>query len=232
MLRKTITYTDYNGEERTEDFYFNLSKAELVELELSTPGGFSTYLNDIAESSNGKELIEQFKKIIKMSYGVRSEDGKRFIKTDEAFEEFSQTEAYSELFVSLAMDAEESSEFINGLIPRGLAEAAAEAAASQRQTPQVRRPQDRLPKQVKDEYRSTTEKVEEPVEITQTAEPELQSENVEDSDTKTSWTIQELTEMPPEQLRKLQEQGLEGSPAEGYRLRPPHESGQGFQQSS
>lgn len=232
MLRKTITYTDYNGEERTEDFYFNLSKAELVELELSTPGGFAEYLTQIAESNDGKAIIENFKKIIKMAYGVRSEDGKRFIKSDELFEEFAQTEAYSELFVELATDAASSADFINGIAPKGLAQEAAQVAREKGavQNSNVRKPQDRLPKQVKDQRRTkTTEIVEDPVEIEKTEQPALASEPAQR--VKEHYSLEELTQMPREELQALQERGLDGSPAEGYTVRPPHESGQGFQQS-
>lgn len=120
MYKKTITYTDYNGIERTESFYFNFSKAELAELQLSTDGGLETYIQRIVETQNGKELIKIFKDLILKSYGEKSDDGKRFIKTPELREAFSQTEAYSEFFMELASDDKAASEFINGILPADL----------------------------------------------------------------------------------------------------------------
>lgn len=121
MLKKTIEYTDFNGVLCSEEFYFNLTKAELVEIELSTKGGFAETLQAIVKSDDGKAIIEKFKEIICMAYGVRSEDGKRFIKSPEISKDFTQTEAYSVLFVELATDAEASTAFINALVPADLA---------------------------------------------------------------------------------------------------------------
>lgn len=117
MLKKKITYTDYNGEERTEEFYFNLSKAELTEMELSADGGLETKINRIINSRDTKELISIFKDIILSSYGEKSDDGRRFIKSEEKKKAFAETEAYSNLFMELAFDADKASEFINGIIP-------------------------------------------------------------------------------------------------------------------
>lgn len=117
MLKKTITYTDYNGVERTEDFYFNLSKAEILELELSTEGGLQQMIEKIVAAQDMPSLSKYFKKIILMSYGEKSPDGKRFIKNDKLSEEFSQTEAFSQLYVELATDDVAASDFINGVIP-------------------------------------------------------------------------------------------------------------------
>lgn len=125
MLKKTITYTDYNGTERTENHYFNLSKAELTEMELSTTGGFAEMIQNIIDAQDGPAIMKIFKDIILKAYGEKSPDGKRFIKSDELSTEFSQTEAYSELFMELVTDAEKASEFINAIIP---ADIAAEAA--------------------------------------------------------------------------------------------------------
>ena len=124
MIHRTITYTDYNGTERTEDFYFNLSKAELIELETSVPGGISETINRIAQTQDIPAITQLFKKIILLAYGEKSADGKRFIKSEELSKEFSQTEAYSELFTDLVLsgDANKAAEFINGLLPAGLAE--------------------------------------------------------------------------------------------------------------
>lgn len=120
MIKKTIKYTDFNGDEQSEDFYFNLSKAELAELELGTKGGFGEHVQKMIDSSNGKEVIDAFKAIIGMAYGRRSEDGKRFIKSDEISQEFFSTEAYSVLFMEVLTDAEKGAEFVNGLIPADL----------------------------------------------------------------------------------------------------------------
>lgn len=120
MLKKTIEYTDYNGTVRKEDFYFNLTKAEVTEMELSKNGGLSEHINRIVASKDSPEIINLFKEIIAKSYGVKSLDGKRFIKSEEILNEFIQTEAYSELFMELAFDAEKAAAFVNGITPKGL----------------------------------------------------------------------------------------------------------------
>lgn len=118
MLKKTIKYTDYNGIERTEDFYFNLSKAEILTMEMGTEGGFAEMINKIVKAQDMPAIIDVFKKIVLMSYGQKSPDGKRFIKSDEASKEFSETEAYSNIFMELATDAKAASDFINGIVPK------------------------------------------------------------------------------------------------------------------
>lgn len=120
MLKKTITYTDYNEEKRTEDFYFNLSKAELLEMQLGTNGGLSTILEKIIQEKNVEKLTEYFKGLILQSYGEKSPDGKRFIKSKELSTAFVQTEAYSELFIELASNADAASDFVNGIKPAGM----------------------------------------------------------------------------------------------------------------
>lgn len=120
MLKKTIKYTDYNGVEREEDFYFNLSKAEVTEMELSVEGGLSQMLENIVNSKDNKHIIKMFKDIILKAYGEKSEDGKRFIKSEELSKEFSQTEAFSELFVSLALNEEDAANFVKGILPADL----------------------------------------------------------------------------------------------------------------
>ncbi len=127
MLKKTITYTDYNGVERTEDFYFNLTKAELMEMEMGTAGGFAEMIERIIAAQDTPTIIEVFKSMILKAYGVKSPDGKRFVKSEEVVNAFAQTEAYSELFMELATDSKAAAEFVNGIMPK---EAAAQAATS------------------------------------------------------------------------------------------------------
>lgn len=120
MLKKTITYTDYNGVERTEDHYFNLSKADLVMMENSVIGGMMQRMKKIVQSQDNVEIMETFRDLISRSYGVKSDDGRRFIKSKELSTEFEQTEAYSELIMELLSDPNKASEFINAILPKGL----------------------------------------------------------------------------------------------------------------
>lgn len=117
MLKKTITYTDYNGTERTEDFYFNLSKAEITEMEMSIDGGMVEMINKIVAAKSAPEIIAVFKKLILQAYGEKSPDGKRFIKSEELSTAFSQTEAYSNLFMELSTNDVEAANFVNGIMP-------------------------------------------------------------------------------------------------------------------
>lgn len=117
MLKRTIKYTDYKGNERTEDFYFNMSKAELAEMELTTDGGMTDYIDKIIKASDQAQIVMLFKELILKSYGEKSEDGRRFVKSKEISEAFSQTEAYSILFMELASDADKAAEFVNGIVP-------------------------------------------------------------------------------------------------------------------
>lgn len=116
MLKKTITFIDYDGNERTEDHHFNLSKAEIIEMELGESGGLSKTLEKIVAEQDNVKLMKYFKSIILKSYGEKTADGRRFIKSPELSEAFTQTEAYSELFMEL-MDSEKMAEFVNGIIP-------------------------------------------------------------------------------------------------------------------
>jgi hypothetical protein len=137
MLKKTMTYETFDGTTVTEDFYFNLSKAELVELEIATPGGFTEMLTTIVKAKNGEEIVKVFKKVILMSVGLKSPDGKKFMKSQQIRDEFEGTGAYSDLFVALATNAEEGAQFVNGIMPSGVvAEAKAEAAKVQGETAQ------------------------------------------------------------------------------------------------
>ena len=117
MLKKTITYTDYNGVERTEDFYFNLTQAEVVEMEMGTTGSFSEMLKRIINAKELPTLIAIFKDIVLKAYGQKSIDGKRFIKSKEIANEFEQNPAYSVLFMELATDADAASDFVKGILP-------------------------------------------------------------------------------------------------------------------
>jgi hypothetical protein len=117
MLKKTITYKDYNDVERTEDFYFHLSKPEIAELELTTDGGLTDMIKKIVAAKDQASIIKIFKKFILQAYGVKSDDGKRFIKSEEISIAFSQTEAYSQLFMELATDADAAAKFFNAIIP-------------------------------------------------------------------------------------------------------------------
>lgn len=129
MIKKTITYTDYNGNERTEDKYFNLTKAEITKMELSIKGGLAEMIKRIVDAQDTPAIIEVFEDLIKRSYGVKTPDGKGFIKRAEDLEEFMATEAYSQLFMELATDAEAAAAFVNGVVPADMAkQVAAESA--------------------------------------------------------------------------------------------------------
>lgn len=117
MLKKTITYTDYNGVERIEDFYFNLNKAEVMELEMGTSGGLSEMINRIVAAQDAPSIIKVFKDLVLRAYGEKSPDGKRFIKSEELSMAFAQTDAYSILFMELATDADKAAKFVNGILP-------------------------------------------------------------------------------------------------------------------
>ena len=122
MIKETITYTDFAGNERTEDFRFNLTKAEVMELEMSTKGGLAEMIQRIVAAQDQPAIIKIFKDLIIKAYGVKSPDGKRFIKNQEVVDEFVQTEAFSELFMELATDADAASKFVNGIVPASLAQ--------------------------------------------------------------------------------------------------------------
>lgn len=134
MYIKTIEYKDYSGNQRKEDFYFNLNEAEIMEMELSKDGGFDQWITRIANAQNTPELIKLFKGLILMAYGEKSLDGKKFIKVDPVTgrrlsEEFEQTAAYPVLFMELATNTEAATEFINHIIPENAAAAVEKAKA-------------------------------------------------------------------------------------------------------
>ena len=119
MLKLTRTFTDYNGASRTEDFYFNLTRAEITEMELSVDGGLVEMINRITAAQDGKQIIALFKDIILRAYGQKSPDGRQFIKNQQLRDEFAQTEAYSDLFMELATDADAAAKFLNGIVSKG-----------------------------------------------------------------------------------------------------------------
>lgn len=124
MLKKTITYKDYNGVERTEDFYFNLTEAELMKMEWGTAGGIADTIQAIVKAKDNVTIVKLFEDIIAKAYGKKSPDGRRFIKNQEVLDDFQQTEAYSKLYMELATNEDAAAEFINGVIPEDLAKRA------------------------------------------------------------------------------------------------------------
>lgn len=127
MLKKNIKYVDYDGNARAEDFYFNLNKAEIVELELGTTGGLTKTLEKIVQEKDNKRIVEYFKAIILKAYGEKSADGRRFIKSQELRDSFEQTEAYAELFMELSSNSKAAADFISGIVPKEAADAAKQA---------------------------------------------------------------------------------------------------------
>lgn len=129
MIKKTITYTDYNGVERTENYYFNLSKAEVMEMEMTAEGGMAESIQKIVDAKDTPSIIRVFKDLVLKAYGVKSDDGRRFMKTkpdgSRYADEFKETEAYSQIFMELATDADAAAKFINGIIPADLAQKSA-----------------------------------------------------------------------------------------------------------
>lgn len=127
MLKKLIKYVDYDGRERSENFYFYMSKAELMEMELGTVGGMQNLIQLIIDKQDIPKIMEAFKTIILKAYGEKSQDGRRFIKSKELSEAFSQTEAYSNLYMELITNGDAAAAFINGIVPEDVAMAAAES---------------------------------------------------------------------------------------------------------
>jgi hypothetical protein len=117
MYVKEIEYTDFNGVTRKEKFYFNLTKAEILDMELGKTGGLTEYIQKILAAQDTPEIMALFKKLLLMSYGVKSDDGRRFIKNDQVREDFEQTQAYSDLYMLLALNDEEAAKFVNAIVP-------------------------------------------------------------------------------------------------------------------
>lgn len=139
MLKKTVSYTNFNDEEVTEDHYFHLSKAELVEMELSMEGGLSKHLQNLVESGDGGTIMKTFKTLLLDAYGKKSADGRSFIKTQEIKDEFASSEVYSQIFMELATNADAAAEFVNGIIPAGL-DAEVEKFQAQQDKPETPKP--------------------------------------------------------------------------------------------
>ena len=129
MIKKTVTYTDYNEVERTENFYFNLSKAEVMEMAMRNEGGIAESIQKIVDAKDAPAIIRVFKDLVLKAYGVKSDDGRRFMKTKpdgtRYADDFKETEAYSQIFMELATDADAAAKFINGIVPADLAQKAA-----------------------------------------------------------------------------------------------------------
>lgn len=117
MLKETIKYQDYDGNEYEEDFYFNLNKSELIKLQTSIPGGLEQMIKNIIAAKDQNALMNMFSKIIHISYGEKSPDGKHFVKSEELANAFEQTLAYDNLFMELINDADKAAAFINGILP-------------------------------------------------------------------------------------------------------------------
>ena len=118
MLVKEITYTDYDGNVRTEKFYFNLSKVELIKWDAESPGGLKKHLEDMALRKDPKEIFDMFETIILRAYGVKDEDGRRFMKSEMITRDFKETEAYSVLFMELTKDEKSMADFVNAIVPK------------------------------------------------------------------------------------------------------------------
>ena len=120
MYKITETYTDYDGNQRTEDFYFNYSEAELADLQFSVSGGLAGMIDKIIKTNDMPKLVELFRELIQKAYGEKSNDGRRFIKSPELTKEFTETVAYSQIYMRLATDSKAAQEFINKVVPKSM----------------------------------------------------------------------------------------------------------------
>ena len=132
MYKKTIKYTDYNGINREEDCYFNLNESELVDLNLEFGGNLQTFVERVSKAKDQKEIIRLFKELIIASYGIKSDDGRRFMKGEDITKAFKETNAYNELFMLLATNEKEAANFINGIVPQNLEEKAKKLEAERK----------------------------------------------------------------------------------------------------
>lgn len=129
MYKKTIEYVDYDGNERKEDFYFNLNESEIAKMEMRVPGGFTAMMQRLVQKLDGQQIIDVFEDLIRQAYGEKSPDGREFRKSPELSERFMQTEAYNKLFMELCTDSEAASVFFNGIVPQKAEQPAAKAPA-------------------------------------------------------------------------------------------------------
>ena len=132
MLKKTITYSGIDGREYTEDFLFALTKADLMEMEVSTPGGMQEYIQRISQTQDIHAVLDLFKDLIAKSYGQKSPDGKRFIRSKALTEEFMQTEAYDKLLMEIFSDENAAAAFVSGILPQDIAAQAATMLENQK----------------------------------------------------------------------------------------------------
>lgn len=203
MIKQTITHKDFTGEEQTEDFFFHLTEADVIELEVSANGNsLSAWTEKIVKSQNGAEIIATFKKIITASYGVKSDDGRRFIKSPEILAEFKSTQAYSNLFMQLATNAEIAATFVNGIMPSEMAPGQSASDAARKAS------QDRMQGFQKPQQKSepTMERQADlPVELT-TAPPVLEAEPANAHElppVAPQSAVPDINSMSAEQLREL-----------------------------
>lgn len=131
MIKKTVTYTDYNGKERTEDFYFDLSEDRIIELSFSKDGGIEEFIQRIIQEKDQQEMIKLFRDFLELTYGEKSDDGKYFVQNEQVFAKFKATKAYSKIFMELAFNSDAAAEFINKVIPAEIAEKIAKYRAEQ-----------------------------------------------------------------------------------------------------
>lgn len=117
MIKKLVTYKDFNDMERTDELHFHMTQPELIKLSVSKEGGFERYLNKIIQTNNMKEIVDTLDEVIKLSYGEKTADG-RFEKSPEILNKFVSSEAYNIVFMEIAQNSETAAEFINGVIPK------------------------------------------------------------------------------------------------------------------
>lgn len=135
MIKKTVTYHDYNGVQRTEDFYFDLSEDKIVEMAVSKDGGIEAFIKRILQTRDQQEIVRMFREYLRLTYGEKSDDGKYFVQNDEVFEKFKSTRAYEKIFMELAFNADAAAEFINKTIPGDLAKKVAQYRGETGQAP-------------------------------------------------------------------------------------------------
>lgn len=132
MLKKTYTYTDYNGVERTESFYFHFTEAEILDMEMSTEGGFAERVQRIIDAKDQAALMKLIKQFVIDAYGVKSDDGRRFIKNEKVKTAFLECPAFSDIFMDMVTNDELAAEFINGVIPDTMKKRFAEIASGKK----------------------------------------------------------------------------------------------------